>query len=299
MIRIDFPEPNDARWITWRKQCAVEQARLNAAMAAWRQKWANTPAPHDHKLKAREKPKVKDAVYKAWAKEVYIVMAAPFYGKCGYCETKIYAGMHGDIEHFRPKGAVTDQAGKPVVIDVAGVEEEHPGYYWLAYDWVNLLPACQLCNEPSMSHSPGRRIGKWNYFPVIGAVRAAAPGEEVNELPMLINPVVEDPAQHLQLDEVGVLYATTERGQACIDVFGLNERDLPNDRAKVYKDTKRLIIDLLAEAEKDPNSQRTKDLLEQVGRVQEGREPHTMAARLAIEKTLTPLLPIILGLLNR
>lgn len=298
MIRLHFPEPRSRLWRAWRKKCAAEQARFDAAMAAWRLTWANMPAPHDRKQKAREKPKVKAAVYKGQKEDVYLLMGPPFYGKCAYCETKVYSGMHGDVEHFRPKGAVTDQAGEPVMIGGA-VEEEHPGYYWLAYDWTNLLPACQLCNQPSTRRSLGRLIGKRDYFPVIGGVRAAAPGEEVNELPLLINPAWEDPAPHLALDETGVLAAKTERGQACIDVFGLNARDLPNDRAKVYKDTQRLVMELTFEAGRDANSERTKNVLGQVIRVQDGHEPHTMAGRLAIEKTLTPLLPIVTGLLNR
>ena len=295
MIRLHFGEPRNRPWKAWRKKSKAEQARLDAAMAAWRLKWANTPAPHDRKQKAREKPKIKGAVYKGQKEDVYLLMGAPFYGKCAYCETKIYSGMHGDVEHFRPKGGVTDQAGKPIMLG----DEEHPGYYWLAYDWTNMLPACQLCNQPSTRRSQGRLIGKRDYFPVLGDVRAAAPGEEADELPLLINPAWEDPAPHFELDETGVLGAKTERGQACIDVFGLNARDLPNDRASVYQDTQRLVMDLTYEAGKDANSRRTKELLDQVSRVQDGHEPHTMAARLAIEKTLTPLLPLIMGLLNR
>lgn len=61
------------------------------------------------------------------------------YGKCAYCEVRIpkpYADGH--VEHWRPKGAVKQ---------ARGTENICPGYYWLAYDWDNLLLACQFCNR--------------------------------------------------------------------------------------------------------------------------------------------------------
>ncbi|MDQ2687964.1 MAG: hypothetical protein M3Y28_08875, partial [Armatimonadota bacterium] len=55
------------------------------------------------------------------------------HGKCCYCERVI--GEDGDVEHFRPKAAVCQGAGLP---------QETPGYYWLAYDWDNFLLACPI-----------------------------------------------------------------------------------------------------------------------------------------------------------
>ena len=45
--------------------------------------------------------------------------------KCGFCETNTHVGAHKDIEHFRFK--------------------KH--YYWLGYEWSNLLVSCQICNR--------------------------------------------------------------------------------------------------------------------------------------------------------
>jgi len=55
-------------------------------------------------------------------------------GKCCYCERKREPKREPDIDHFRPKGGVTE-------------DPEHPGYWWLAYEWSNLYFSCKPCNE--------------------------------------------------------------------------------------------------------------------------------------------------------
>lgn len=56
--------------------------------------------------------------------------------KCCYCEARFDANYGGDVEHYRPKGAVG--AGRTKIV---------PGYYWLAYAWSNLFYACADCNQ--------------------------------------------------------------------------------------------------------------------------------------------------------
>jgi hypothetical protein len=48
-----------------------------------------------------------------------------FNKKCAFCETNTHAGAHKDVEHYRYKSL----------------------YYWLGYEWTNLLLACQICNR--------------------------------------------------------------------------------------------------------------------------------------------------------
>ena len=55
-----------------------------------------------------------------------------YLGKCCYCETKINPVSTAHVEHFRPKSKIT------------GVNKN--GYYWLGYEWSNLLLACPSCN---------------------------------------------------------------------------------------------------------------------------------------------------------
>jgi hypothetical protein len=54
---------------------------------------------------------------------------------------------------FRPKGGWVQNDGDALT---------QPGYYWLAYEWSNLLISCQLCNQEF----------KKNRFPLLNPTRA-------------------------------------------------------------------------------------------------------------------------------
>jgi len=109
-----------------------------------------------------------------------------------------------------------------------------------------------------------------------------------------LHPVWDDPSEHLELDKLGaVLLAKrgSKRGQTCIDIFGLNERDLPDTRSKVYK-TVVYKMSLLAQSlSKSPNSKDTKELLDEIIKIEEGAEEHTIAARKAIDDSQKNLAP--------
>lgn len=70
-----------------------------------------------------------------------------------------------------------------------------PAFKPLAYTWANLLWSCKRCNVPKSNH--------WN---------AAAP---------LLDPTVDDPAQHLEWHEAKVL-GRTERGRYTVELLDLN-----------------------------------------------------------------------------
>jgi hypothetical protein len=170
MIKIEFHEPTTDAWREWCATCTAAAAALI-----------------DDKAK-RNAVVIRDSVYKG-QKDVYMSPHGDFHGKCAYCESLIDANQPGDLEHFRPKKAVTDFAGKSEMVDDDGTIKAHPGYYWLAYDWRNLLPACWLCNSVSTQKTAGKRTGKGNYFPV-QRFRAINPGDEAKEEPLLINPAL-------------------------------------------------------------------------------------------------------------
>src|SRR5690349_9530950 len=65
-------------------------------------------------------------------------LVASHYEKCCFCESKVRHTGPGTIDHYRPKAASQQQAGAPL---------SRPGYYWLAYDWENLLFGCIACNQ--------------------------------------------------------------------------------------------------------------------------------------------------------
>jgi hypothetical protein len=124
--------------------------------------------------------------------------------KCAYCESKYAAVKARNIEHYRPKGGVTEFP-------------QHPGYWWLAGRWSNLLPSCPACNQirhhvlfdPAMTieeieylrHVEGEhRAGKGNAFPLNGtSVYAVKEADSLNiEDPLLINPSIRNPNEHLE-----------------------------------------------------------------------------------------------------
>ena len=151
-----------------------------------------------------------------------------FNGKCAYCEADFIAVAWGDVEHFRPKGKVTELDGTEV--QVSG--SPHPGYYWLAYNPANLMPSCQPCNQA---------WGKMNRFPIAASgKRAAGPADALDQEQALLLSAYDaavDPLQHLKFsskksDPVpGLVQALTPAGEASIKAYHLNRPGLIKARA--------------------------------------------------------------------
>jgi uncharacterized protein (TIGR02646 family) len=148
------------------------------------------------------------------AKSVKFALQKAQHDKCALCESKVSHIAYGDVEHFRPKAAYRQSPEDRLV---------KPGYYWLAYDWSNLLFCCQLCNQRF----------KRNYFPLTDPRRRAkSHNDDIgSEQPLLINPAVEDPATFLEFRE-NLVHAIggNARGEKSIEVFGLNRRELEDHR---------------------------------------------------------------------
>lgn len=165
-----------------------------------------------------------------------------FFGKCAYCENKMLAVSSGDIEHFRPKALIKNVGEKPVV----------PGYFYLAYEWDNLLLSCERCN---------RGIGKKNQFPVkpkgVYYIDSAKGISEIEEkCRLLLNPCIDIPEKHLIYLENGAMQASTlednqpsEMGEASIQVYALNRAELIEDRCKLIKNIK-LFVGLVLNKQK-------------------------------------------------
>lgn len=161
-----------------------------------------------------------------------------FHGKCAYCETCYSAACPVDVEHFRPKSAVRE-------------DPSHPGYWWLAASWENLLPSCIDCNrsrqQTVVGSGHGRRrdmqalAGKGSAFPLQPGSQRLLPEAvpDGGERPLLLNPCQDDPAQHLQFlaatAVAGSLAAprhASPRGAASIAIFGLNRLGLVQERTR-------------------------------------------------------------------
>jgi hypothetical protein len=144
-----------------------------------------------------------------------------FQGRCAYCEAWFRSVSFGDVEHYRPKAAVTE-------------DPNHPGYYWLAYNPENYLPACSLCNTK----------GKKNNFPIAGT-RVSVPNAALDvEKPYLFNPysdrhcdhVAYIPMQSNHPDLVaGMAVHRTNRGEQSIKYYDLNREPLVRGRVKAQE----------------------------------------------------------------
>lgn len=275
MIKIVFSEPASQQWTEWVQDCTKEQAVHDERILG------GLPSEADAKLYGRLK------------KTHYLDPDGPFFGKCAFCEDGIRSNQHGDIEHFRPKGAIVDETTKKKLTR-PGSLEPHPGYYWLAYDWRNFLPSCALCNQPS-TEPEGEAVGKRNYFPLVDETkRAQAKGDELAEDPLLINPMIEDPEPHLGVDgKTGVMFARDEapKGAACIRIFGLNLRQLPAERLEVYRDT-RLFFKALIDA-RISQASNLPDLEQRYQRILAGNHRFAAAARLAMVHARQELLAAV------
>ncbi|MEI8019224.1 MAG: hypothetical protein WCH39_13555 [Schlesneria sp.] len=156
-------------------------------------------------------------------KQVKQVAIEDQFGKCLFCESKITATQHGDVEHFRPKGGVQQSRDERLIT---------PGYYWLAYEWSNLTFCCQICNQ---TH-------KKNLFPLLNPKsRATHHDHDLNrEKPMLVNPINEDPGLSIGFrDEVAYGKDENGRGSATIETVGLNRPNLCEMRRELlskYRD---------------------------------------------------------------
>lgn len=135
--------------------------------------------------------------------------------KCAYCESELNLSS-ATIDHFRPHYVAADRNGK--------ISSEH--YWWLTFNWNNLIPACQECNTT-----------KKNYFPTYrqrATVRYSGKETLYNkEYPVFIDPDFENPETYFYYDRKGNILTETERGQITIDLLGLNRTELVRSRKLV------------------------------------------------------------------
>jgi uncharacterized protein (TIGR02646 family) len=135
--------------------------------------------------------------------------------KCCYCESKFLSTSYGAVEHFRPKGN-SKQGRKQKKI--------YPGYYWLAYDWENLLFICERCNT-----------NKSTYFPLNNPTQRATNHSQLisTEIPLLIHPACDNPSDHITFHEDAPV-GLTEQGKTTIEYIKLDANmDLFESRKKV------------------------------------------------------------------
>jgi uncharacterized protein (TIGR02646 family) len=173
-----------------------------------------------------------------------------FLSKCAYCESTLGA-VGGEIEHFRPTLEATDWQYRKKSRATA-VESDPDAYWWLVYEWSNLLLSCLTCAR-----------NKRNYFPVKGK-RATAPPAGAKDLnstlkrehPLLLNPCVDYPGQFLVFNNEGLVHPRRPpsrgrkrmpqadradilaRAGATIELLALNRTALVGSRLRELKELK-------------------------------------------------------------
>jgi uncharacterized protein (TIGR02646 family) len=159
------------------------------------------------------------------AKSVKRALQKTQHEKCAFCESKVSHVAYGDVEHFRPKKGYRQRRNDLLI---------QPGYYWLAYEWSNLLFCCQVCNQRF----------KGNYFPLLDVQkRARSHHDDIqNERPVFIQPALEDPSAFLEFrEEYLSAKRGNRRGKLTIEVLGLNREALAERRRERLAALKRLI----------------------------------------------------------
>jgi uncharacterized protein (TIGR02646 family) len=149
-------------------------------------------------------------LYRRWSD----LLARQQHHKCCYCEC-VEQTSRNDVEHYRPAGSA--QRTKA---------HSEPGYWWLAYAWDNLLFSCAPCNQSA----------KNDWFPLeAGSVPLKAsqlpPG---SERPVLIDPALDRPLDHVKFESVMIPSAPTRwyptalsaRGQENIKLLKLDRPQL-------------------------------------------------------------------------
>ena len=231
--------------------------------------------------------------------EVKAELARLFHGKCAYCETSYDAGQPMDVEHWRPKAQVESVEGA-----------SRPAYYWLAASWENLLPSCIDCNrrrkQVDVLTGAERLAGKADQFPLEpGTPRATAPGQETGEVPLLLNPCVDEPESFLRVTGAAVVKPATadglaaRRARASIDVYALNRSGLVLARKEHLRRIKlrvariRTLARLLEQSLPEQVELAIEELLladlRELARMRRADQPYAFQARQLIDEWMSDL----------
>ena len=141
-------------------------------------------------------------------------------------------------QRFAPGRATT-----PPKAEVSEKSPPRPGYWWLAYEWANLLLACKTCNEQY----------KKAQFPIRGT-RATKPDDSLEEeMAWLLDPASDDVEGALSFDwvtrsESVLIYGIGhdgERANKTVRVVGLNRASLARERWDDLQPLKRVARNMI------------------------------------------------------
>jgi hypothetical protein len=289
-----------AWWVKWGEWAEKETATVVERFEEWLELEQQNEKPFQVKFNSEVWKALKD-----WYLE------SVFYQKCAYCEREI-SGYYGDAEHYRPKGAVKQPKGgglERVTCELPDPRHPgqvmtvpHPGYFWLAYDWRNLLPACVYCNsgygkndrfdakryvvmvmlkqsevEALPVHERPFRSKKWPsyYYPRPSALDSI-------EEPKLLNPLNAvgrfDPRKHIRFGIKGLVAAVdeSERGASTIAILQLRDERLRQARQKAQETFRDKYYDAMRRF--DPQVPQNAEATTLIDAYSHGRYPFSAAA---------------------
>lgn len=161
------------------------------------------------------------------ASEVKNQLKEEQFNKCCFCENKDFDDIaHGDVEHFRPKGAF--------VKDITAKDFVRPGYYWMAYQWSNLFYCCQICNQSF----------KKNFFPLTTETKRAKSHLDKLEplsVTLLLHPAKENPETHIGFNKE-FPFRKSVKGENSIKYFGIDREKLNEKRRKHLEEVRKNIL---------------------------------------------------------
>lgn len=144
--------------------------------------------------------------------------------KCVYCESSPIATSTFRIDHFRPKKGIKE-------------DKLHTGYYWLGYEWSNLLQSCQLCNGSKLNHfpliSPSSRVTETTPSALDAARRKPDTVPLSNEQRLLLHPELDDVESHFYFNAIGEIFSDSAEGKKSIKIYDLNRQYLIGERKKI------------------------------------------------------------------
>jgi uncharacterized protein (TIGR02646 family) len=151
-----------------------------------------------------------------WQEAKGLLARLSYHRKCGYCEFDMLGGAFGPADHFRPKSSLS-----PVCTPA------HHGYWWVAYDWRNLIPACDICNNRKSDEFP--ITGRRGHGPSDGGDSLAL---DATEQRLLLHPMLDTPESHLSYNEFGLVAPrhASPQGAATIRVCALDREELEESR---------------------------------------------------------------------
>lgn len=131
--------------------------------------------------------------------------------KCAYCDSKVGGTSYLHIEHYRPKSI----------------------YYWLAYDWDNLIYSCQICN-----------VSKGTKFPTTNFNVINHNGDYSQENPLILNPKNNDLIDFYKFDIDGKISENNNKEESKITIKSckLNRDDLIKDRKELLDNFIQIVL---------------------------------------------------------